>query len=289
MFPENYSNTNFLFIWSVSWIVVFILLNFYTVVLRCSDGFVPTMICATTLGMAFQGLGKVYLFGVKFREMRDKINEGLARYDTLKRPEIKITARNFAFGCYIFYVFILQAVYIFAISTALLFPVVYSWFKDGIIVLPIDIKIPFISTDGNGYLIHFVYLVVCAIMEFVGTICGDSFYSILLLNAFTQLENIFVETDAINQLIKNGKKMHERDIEDGPTKEEMVSCHLKTIIRLHQDYIDYVSFIVDNFEMYFTTNVVTMVYQLVLCLYINFIDVSTVSVLVLPSFSEYNC
>lgn len=268
MFQPGYTNTNFVFIWSVSWIVVFILFNLYTVILRIEDGLLVTLICATTLGMAFQGLGKVYLFGVNYKSLTEKINIGLERYNNLRRPEIKIIARDFAFACYIFYVYVIQACYVFAVFTGLFFPVAYNYFKDGVIVLPIDIKLPFLPTEGQGFIIHFVYLIVCGLMEFVGVLCGDSFYSILLLNAFTQLENIIVELKALNVLIAE---------EEDSTKSKKVNEQLTSVIGLHQIYVDYISFIVENFEMYFTANVVTMVFQIVLSLYINFNDVSRIA------------
>lgn len=265
MFREGYTNKNPVFIWSVSWIVAFIFTNLYTVYLRTSSSFLATLICTTTLGMPFQGLGKMYLFGAFHDALREKIDFGLTFYQTFKRPQIKLIARDFAFGCWVLYFFVLQAAYIIAITIGLSVPVIYTWFKDSKIILPIDIQLPFVGVDGVGFAVHLLYLFVSAVMEFIGTWCGDTFYSMLLLNAFTQIENLFVEIDALNEMI------------EGEEKEEAgaVSLQLKNIIGLHQIYIDYISFIVDNFELYFTTNVVTLVFQVSLALYAVFTDVSS--------------
>lgn len=280
MFQAGYTNKNFVFIWSVSWIVVFIMINLFTVFLRVSDGFLPTLMCATTLGMAFQGLGKVYLYGINCIDLAQQIQAGLEFYGAIRHPKGKIVARDYAFGFWILYVYVMHIAYILAVVIGLGFPVVYNYFTVGEFILPVDIKLPFVSTTGNGFVIHFVYIIVCGILEFVGTLCGDSFYSILLLNALTQLENLFVELGVLNETIASGDK----------AKRVMkVSQQLKDIIKLHQDYLEYITFIIDKFEMYFTSNVVTLVFQIVLCCYIDFVDVSFSPSELFPKLINENC
>lgn len=269
IFLPGYTNKNFVYIWSVSWICIFIIFNFYTISLRIQDGFVSMLICSTTLGMAIQGLPKMYLFGMNHKDLVTKCDETIIFYANFKRAEIKLVARNFAFGCWIFYVYILHIAFISAIVIAFIVPMVTSWYFKGTIMLPFDIQLPFIEIRGIGFYIHLVYLIVSAIMEFVGLLCGDAFYSMLLLNAFTQLENLFVELDALNEMLRKYDSPNSLD-----SSRRRVSEQLLNVIKLHQNYMEFISFVIDKFGLYFTANVGTMVFQVVCCLYIVFYDVS---------------
>lgn len=264
VFKESFKMFSFQYILLNVWIWTFILLIFNTLYLRIENGFIACLKTAITLGMAFQGGIKSIVFMRNLKFIKRYYMFGVEFLDSLKNPSARLKSRNYAFGGWLFLNYGLKYAYTLAVCSSLTVPLIYSFIFYGKVELPFDIKLPFLESNSFiGFSIYMAYLSICAAYMLIGLQTGDAFYSLLLLNGFIQIENIFVEIDNLNLLIESTKSQYQDIVKQ-----------LHEVLKLHQNYIEYIQFLASEFSIYFTATVVTMVFQVVLSLYLFYAMVS---------------
>uniref|UniRef100_A0A336KCV3 Odorant receptor n=1 Tax=Culicoides sonorensis TaxID=179676 RepID=A0A336KCV3_CULSO len=255
MMDEGFTPKNARFIFLVTWNFTFVLININSVVNRKNEDMVEIFNSCITIGMALQGLVKQYTFSKHYKEILHLVESGTNLYHKLKHEKIIKIARDFAFFGWFIVIHFLRYAYTVAVAGCILIPIMYSHILGPHRILPFDVELPFINPTTNfGYWINVILISVSGIMETIGLVASDGIYIVLLLNGFTQLENIFFELECLDELILK--------------KSDKISAKLNEIIQLHQKYISYIRRINEMFLMYFTVNVVTMVYQIVISLFI---------------------
>lgn len=210
---------------------VFILVNIYSIVCQKSEGMIGVFISSVTIGMTLQGFVKQYTFGKHYVEIKELTESGVALYNALQEEKIKNIARDFAFNGWMFIMQFLRYAYISAVLTVVLTPVLFAFLFGKQKELPVEIELPFIDKNAEfGYWINFFYICVAAGYELIALQASDGFYLILLLNGFTQLENILFELEILDQLIED---KNENDVLGA----KVIAEKLNSIIKLHQKYV----------------------------------------------------
>lgn len=219
---EDYSPINPRLIFLVTWNVVFVLVNVFSVHSRKNEDMVEISISCVTFGLALQGLVKQSTFYGNYRELKELIESGISFYDILQHEKIKKSARDFAFFGWLIVMHFIRYAYPLAVSSCLFIPMIYRG-------LPFAVEVPFVDHHTVfGYWLNILYQAISCIYVTIGLVASDGIYIILLLNGFTQLENIFFELESLDELIQQRNK-------DDQSK--LVSNHLNNIIKLHQKYI----------------------------------------------------
>lgn len=226
---ESFTPINARLIFLVIFNSVFVIFNINSVMARKNEDMVEVMISCITIGMALQGLVKQYTFLGNYKEVAELIHSGSSFYDILQHDKMKKTARDFAFFGWMVVLHFIRYAYILAVCGCYFIPIIYSHLFMEKRELPFAVEIPLINENTDlGYWINAFYLLISSIYEMVGLVATDSIYLLLLLNGFTQLENIYFELEMLDKLILD-KEMHDR-----PKK---ISEQLNNIIQLHQKYI----------------------------------------------------
>lgn len=210
--------------------IVFIIVNIYTMIIRRSAGMIEVFISSVTIGMTLQGVFKEYTYAKHHEEVREITDSDVSLYNELQNDNIKKTARDFAFYGWMFILHFLRYAYICAVFIVVFAPLLIS-FAFGIErELPIEIELPFIDKNTEpGYWINFLYICIAALLELIALQASDGFYLALLLNGFTQLENIFFEIEKLNYLIES--------TEEHGAQSKVIQNKLNYIINLHQKYM----------------------------------------------------
>ncbi|XP_063709357.1 odorant receptor 22c-like [Culicoides brevitarsis] len=255
----DYKVVNFRLIYLTLFNIIFTFVNIYSVIQRTSLGMVEVFISSVTIGMTLQGLIKQYTFAKHRKEIIGITESGIALYNELQGEKIKKIARDIAFYGWMFIMHFLRYAYIGAVFLAVWAPSILSFFTGKPRELPLEIELPFIDKNTEqGYWINFLYICNAAAYELVGLQASDGFYLALLLNAFTQLENIFFELENLNRLVENETTNDPKEVRE----------KLKQVLKLHQKYIKFIQHLNEMFLPYFSVNIVTMVYQIVVALFV---------------------
>lgn len=211
--------------------IIFIFVNVYSIITRNSESMIEMSISSVTVGMALQGLIKQHTFVKHHAEIKEITESGVSLYNELQEEKIKKIARDFAFNGWMFIMHFLRYAYISAVAIVILAPIVISFVFGNGKELPVELELPFIDKNTEvGYWINFSYILNAAVFELIALQASDGFYLILLLNGFTQLENIFFELEVLDDLIKDSN-------ENSASRSSVIAEKLNSIIKLHQNYI----------------------------------------------------
>lgn len=229
LLKENFSPINPRLFFALAFNAVFVLINLSSVMARKHEDMVEISISCVTIGMALQGLVKQYTFSTNYKELKKLIHSGISFYDVLQQEKIKKIARDFAFFGWMVVMHFLRYAYTLAVLICFLIPIIYSNLFSEKRILPFAVELPFINEQTDfGYWINVLYLAVASMYETIGLVGSDGFYLVLLLNGFTQLENIFFELENLDVIIQQ---------ENIKNDSSAVSEQLNKIIKLHQKYI----------------------------------------------------
>lgn len=228
---ENFTPINPRLIFLVAFNSIFVLFNFYSVYSRKNEDMIEISLSCLTFGLALQGLVKQSTYYTNYRELKELIVSGTSVYDILQYKRIKVIARDFAFFGWMIVMHFIRYAYPIAVGFCFFVPIIYNYFLSAERSLPFSIEVPFLDYHTDvGYWINILYQCVSCIYVTIGLVASDGFYIVLLLNGFTQLENIFFELENLDILIE------QKDVKN---HSEMVSDHLENIIKLHQKYVRY--------------------------------------------------
>ncbi|XP_063709355.1 uncharacterized protein LOC134837893 [Culicoides brevitarsis] len=286
---ENYSPVNtrlFLLVLFNSSLIVFNITSLYE---RRSLGIVEISLSCIPLGTLFQGIAKQLTFCLNHTDMKNLVDSGAMFYNSLKYDKMKGKARDYAFFGYMVFNHFIRYAYIFAVLVVLLTPMIYVNFFGAEKILAYEVNIPLIDAKSDyGYWINFANHSVASAYYIIGLVAGDGIYIMLLTNAFTQLENIYFELENLDSLTrKSNKKMKKQKVRDqikDQTKTQVeqkdidkeISEKLNHIIELHQNYLSFIKQVNEIFLGLFTVNVFTMVFQIVVSLFIVVVSVGTI-------------
>lgn len=204
---------------------IFIINNIHSVYARRDDGMIEISICLTTIGLAFQGIAKQWVFCANYEEMQELIYSGTDVYAALKHDKIRKTARDYAFYAWLLVLHFLRYAYPLVIFVAYAFPIVYSHLFGEKRALPFEVEILFVDLNTDfGYWANIVYQGISCGYAIVGLVASDGIYLLLIFNAVTQLQNIFFELERLDEFIVRQQQKEIRQ-------------QLDKIIKLHQKYI----------------------------------------------------
>lgn len=228
VFNKNFKLANARVTTSTIWISLFLIFNIYSMIIRCDYGFSEVLISSATVGLPFQGFVKIWTYGKYSERVQVLANSGLDLYEQLTDTDIKKTARNYAFGGWLFILHILRYAYIGCGFLAILIPVGINYFlkrND----LPIEMEVPFTNKNTTkGYLINLLHQSISCMYEVLGLQASDAIFLLFILNALTQLENIFYELKVLDNLLISNTDFQQNNV---------VQSKLHQIISLHQKYI----------------------------------------------------
>lgn len=231
LLEENYTPINPRLIFLVAFNIVFILINLTSVVARRNEGMVEITLSCLPIGLALQGLFKQYTFYGNYKELRELIYSGVSFYEVIEHEKIKGIARDIAFFGWIIVLHFLRYAYTLAVGCCFFIPIIFSHLFSEKRILPLELEIPFVNERSDfGYWINVLYMGISCIYVTIGLVASDGVYILLLLNGFTQLENIFFELENLDNLTQQEQS-------DDQTK--AISEQLDMIIKQHQKYIRY--------------------------------------------------
>lgn len=221
----NYKLLNIRIICAFSFLFSFVFINIYSINIKKSVK-IDVFMSSVTFGMLLQGFVKLFTYAKNCVEVKEIAESGYGLYNDLQENRIKKIARDIAFVAWIFVTKFLFVAYIAAFQMAIWVPVIYSYTFAKKNELAVEVELPFTNIQTHvGYWLNLGFLLVASFYELIGLLASDGFYLLLLLNGLTQLENIFFETELLNDLIERKRP------------KEQVSKKVNNIIKLHQKYI----------------------------------------------------
>ncbi|XP_063709354.1 putative odorant receptor 83c [Culicoides brevitarsis] len=259
---ENFTPVNPRLIFLVIFNTAFVFFNIYSVYVRRSLDIVEISMSCVPFGLALQGLVKQATFYMNYKELKDMVNSGAEFYHLVLYEKMKKAARDFIFFANMIIMHFVRYAYIIAVALTFFIPIIYSCLFGETRTLPFEVEIPFTDIQNNWghYWLNFWYQAMSCIYVTIGLVACDGTYIVLLTNAFTQLENIYFELENLDILTQH------RNVEK---QSKAISEKLNHIIGLHQEYLKFISSVNKMFLWLFTVNIVSMVFQIVISLFIT--------------------
>ncbi|XP_055596568.1 uncharacterized protein LOC129746735 [Uranotaenia lowii] len=203
------------------------------------DDMEELLFCVATFGISIQCSAFIYLFVLRRGKILDvhDLNVDYHKLKTVLDPKIQESLRSSSSIAYLAVVLTI-IVYNVMILIMTMMPVVYT-IQTGHKALPYAFKM-FFEDTWTSYTLNFLIQMNCQYYVSICTVTSNCTLIVLLLTAFGQIDAIITLFKQLNDMVQRPDIPH-----------ESLEKKLKEIIALHQCHRNYLSNIVDVFDVYY--------------------------------------